>query len=60
MINLQLSDEEVLVLYNVLEREYHRLAIQIAPPNQTQGTREKRIIAQNNISGILETLKPFI
>jgi len=54
---IELSDTEISLAYDIIEKEYHRLERSIAPPNQTFGTRERKIKKQNNVSGILSALK---
>ena len=54
---IELSDPEISLAYGIIEKEYNRLEILIAPPNQAQGTRERRIEMQNTVSGILDALK---
>ncbi len=54
---IELSDAEISLAYGIIEKEYNRLEILIAPPKQTQGTRERRIEMQNTVSGILDALK---
>ncbi len=63
MINLQLSDEEARITYNVLEKEYRRLEKTISlQPLTTKAfeLRKKTITQQNNVWGIMDALTPFI
>lgn len=63
MINLQLSDGEARIIYNVLEKEYRRLEKPISSqPLTTRAfeSRQKAITQQNDVWGIMDALTPFI